>query len=281
MDLLQLQHTFLQAGFHREYKLVQISDAHIVCIDADSTPEDVQLFHSTLTHWRSIKRDFAAIYGEFCDERYDIEPCLLLQKLMDHAVHSGAQALLISGDVMETITESALRYLRNLFAAYPLPILFCPGNHCLEDAQDPENLYPKLGTLIPEPEFQTLDMGEFRIIAIDNARKTVSDRVLHLLREALCDPRPILLMMHIPLKLGEFAKKADDLLKDPYWLVDGETCGENAAELLRLVRDNAHRFLAILAGHVHGNVEGAVAPGLMQYTASSALIGQGRTYLVK
>ena len=276
MDLLQLQHTVLQAGFHREYTLFQLSDAHLVYADEASSPEDVRLYHDEVTRWYSIKRDFAAIYGEVCDERYDIEPCLLLQKLMDHAVHSGAQALLISGDVMETITESALRYLRNLFAAYPLPILFCPGNHCLEDAQDPENLYPKLGTLIPDPEFQILDMEEFRIIAVDDSRKTVSDRVLHLLREALCDPRPILLMLHIPLKLGEFAQKAEDLLQDPYWLVDGETCGENAAALLQLVRENAHRFLAVLSGHVHGNIEGVIAPGLMQITTSSALIGQGR-----
>ena len=280
MELLQLDRTVIKKGFSRPYRLFQLSDAHLACTDDHSTPEDTVLARELTAHWMTIKRDFAALYHEFCDERYDTDPCVLLKALMDHAAASGAEALLISGDLMERVTDSCIRYLRGVFDAYPLPILFCPGNHCYANAQgEKQNLYSCLRTLIPDPEFQTLDMGEFRIIAVDDAMRAVSDRVLSLLRTALEDPRPILLMCHIPLRMGEYDRLIGDTL-DPYFFLNGETDGENAAAFLHLVEENAHRFIAVLAGHVHGTLEHPIAPGLIQYTTSSALIGKGREIVI-
>ena len=86
-------------------------------------------------------------------------------------------------------------------------------------------------------------------------------------------------MLHAPVKLGEFGEVMWAKIGN-YFLL-GEEDGENARELLRLIKENDERLIAVLAGHIHGSVEYHITDKLMQYTTSSALIGKGREIIIK
>ena len=66
-----------------------------------------------------------------------------------------------------------------------------------------------------------------------------------------------------------------------YFLMGAEGDGENAHELLRLVKENDKKLVAVLAGHIHGAVQYPITDKLTQYTASSGLIGYGREIIIK
>ena len=80
-----------------------------------------------------MKRDYAERFGEFCDERYDIESNLIFEALVGFALTEKPDALIFSGDIIDRVTDSNLRYLRSFLSTYPIPVIYCPGNHAWTD----------------------------------------------------------------------------------------------------------------------------------------------------
>ena len=54
-----------------------------------------------------------------------------------------------------------------------------------------------------------------------------------------------------------------------------------SGEAVKLVVRGVEGELAVLAGHIHMNYEEKITEKLMQYTASSGLIGAGREIIIK
>ena len=111
-DLLQIKRTEIIAGMNKEYVFFQISDIHMAVVDTESSQLDISdniRFHK---QWDSLKYKFADDAKEFCDERYDIEANELFEKLAEYALEINSDALILSGDIMDRVTESNLRYLK-------------------------------------------------------------------------------------------------------------------------------------------------------------------------
>lgn len=280
MELLQIKKTVLCADIGREYKFFQISDMHMACLDELSTKEDIA-DNIRARRWDTMKRDFAEQAGELCDERYDIEADKLFDMLTKRAIDFGADALILSGDIFDRITESNLRYLKRFMAEYPLPVIYCFGNHdSMNINGEYVNQYERFAGIVENPECDAYYLDGLTVVTIDNGTKKITDRQIAFLEEQLRGENKILLVVHAPLNIGEFGKSLAKKLS-PYFLqgVDGDP--ENAFKFNELVKNNDDKIVAVLAGHIHCFYEGEATEELLQMTTSSGLIGAGREIIIK
>ncbi len=279
-ELLQITKTEINMGLEKEYRFFQISDAHIAYIDEKSSEIDALDHERSQNQWGTLKIDFANQFNEFFDDRYNLEAHVLLQYLMEYAKAINADAIIFSGDIMDRVTESNIRYLKKTINDFPIKVVYCPGNHAHHDEYGVRrNMYDRFDGLISNPEFDVFDFGEFKIVTVDNGAKQISDNQLRRLKEELAENKKILLVLHAPIKLGEFGKVMGEKIGDYFLLSKNDS--ENAKMFIETIENNDDKFIAILAGHVHGSVEYSVTKNLIQYTTSSALIGKGREISIK
>ena len=280
-NFLQIKKTSIYADIDKEIKLFQISDAHMACIDEQSGELDEICYRDFHANWHRIKREFAEKAGEFCDERYDIEPYLIFERLAQYAVDIEADALVLSGDIFDRVSDSNLRYMKKFLATYQLPVIYCLGNHdWITETHEHKNQYDRLNGIVNNPEIDSFQMGEIEVVTVDNGTKRITDRQLSFLEGKLKGEKKVLLVVHAPLNMGQFGKDVSQRMS-PYFLlgVDGDC--ENAFKFIELVQKYENNIIAVLAGHIHSFYEEKITDNLTQYTASSALIGAGREIIIK
>ena len=182
---------------------------------------------------------------------------------------------------MDRVTDSSIRYISNVLEKCRLPVIYCPGNHESLDIDGKyKNLYKRLTPIIKNPSFDMWDYGEFKIITIDNGTKNIADNQIDNLLLELKEDKKILLVLHAPLRLGEFGDLSTSKFGSYFVMgVDGDP--ENVHRLIQIIDENQDKFIGILAGHVHTSFESPVGDSLMQITTSSALIGVGREIIIK
>ncbi len=281
MGLLQIKRTELNLGLKREYRFFQISDLHLSFCDSESSLVDVNEHKRSSEGWKKLKLEFANQNDEFCDERYDVEANVLFEALCNYACDFNADALILSGDIMDRVTESNIRYLKRFFEKFPLPIIYCPGNHCsMNEYGEHINQYDRIKDLFPSsPYFQAFDYEEFEIIAVDN-NLPITDGQLNLLKEKILSDKKLLLIEHKPLLLGEFGEIMLEKIGS-YFFMGTKNDDDNTMEFVNLVKENSHRFIAVLCGHIHSAKEYKITDNLMQISTSSGLIGAGREIIIK
>ena len=280
-ELLQIKKTEINIGLKRDYRFFQISDAHIAYIDKNSSQVDIEDNKRFHKQWDSLKVDFANQFNENCDERYDLEAHILFEKLASYAVEHGADVLVLSGDILDRVTDSNIRYLEKFISSYPLKVIYCPGNHAHHDEFGVRrNMYDRLQGVIKNPEFDVFDFDEFSVVTVDNGMKNITDFQIEKLKNEISKDKKILLVLHAPLNIGKFGEKMSKKISK-YFLLGSEGDSENDFEFVNLIKSNDKKFIAILAGHIHGFAEYNVTDRLVQYTTSSALIGSGREIVIK
>ena len=280
MELLQIKKTELYVGLKKEYRFFQISDMHLSCLDENSSQKDINEHKHFHSQWDTLKVDFAKDNDEFCDERYNIEPTILFEALCNRAIEFKADALILSGDIMDRVTESNIRYLKSLFSKLQIPVIYCLGNHAyINEEGNRLCQYDRLSQLIKSPELASYDFGEFELIAIDN-NKPISENQLAFLKEKLESNKKLLLVEHKPLLLGEFGEKLLDKL-GTYFFVGTENDADTTKKFVNLVEEHSDHFIAILCGHIHSAREYKITENLMQISTSSGLIGAGREIIIK
>lgn len=280
-DLLQIEKTIIEIGLKREYKFFQISDMHMSYVDSESSlidREELKRYHK---QWDTLKRDFAKQFNEVCDERYDIEPNIIFEALCGYALKQKADALILSGDIMDRVTESNLRYMRKFVSTYPIPVIYCLGNHgAMNERGEKLNQYHRFEGIIDNPEIDTFDFEEIKIVTFDNGGAGITDNQLNKLTATLCENKPTLIVVHKPLNLGEFGEKMCKELS-PYFLMGVKGDSENTYKALETIKSSSKNIIGVFAGHIHGAKQYKIFGNTYQYTASSGLIGAGREIIIK
>lgn len=280
-ELVQISKTVIDLGLKREYKFFQISDAHMACIDENSSEADLAEYKRSHEQWDSLKIHYAERFGEFYDDRYQVEPYVLFEALTKYALEFGADALILSGDIMDRVSDSNIRYLKKFKDNYPIPVIYCPGNHARTDEYGVHRkMYERFEGLMDNPEFDIIDYEDFEIVVVDNGTKEITRNQIDRLKVEIDKNKRILLLIHAPLKLGQFDKEVGKVVNH-YFVMGSQYDSEEAREFVELVKNNDTHFIGVLAGHIHASVEYNITDNLKQYTTSSALIGYGREIVIK
>ena len=124
------------------------------------------------------------------------------------------------------------------------------------------------------PGVKTMDFEGFRIVAVDDSRKTVSSADLEALRALCAEGTPIIILCHVPIATPYCRHLCQEKMtgKNDYFYLDSETEDENGRAFVELCVNNS-AIRAVVCGHVHGYYEMEFAPGKPQIIGSQGMAG--------
>ncbi len=272
MDMFYIiKETEINIGLKRVYRFIQISDTHICAFDELSTDDEIAFVHKRENDWKPVKEMYARNYGDPFGKEHDLPMQDAFVKLMDFTVAESPEAVLFTGDILDNMHPAGERLIRKELERYGGKYLCVPGNH------ENETLDGVWGGV------KTLDFDGFSIVALDNRKKTVTDKTLADLKAVIEKGVPLIVIMHVPIATAMNIKSleifSDEKLAPNYFVIDEENCDDNAKELIKLLK--SENVKAVLCGHVHGWHESEYAPGKKQYCNSAGMIGNIRKLTVK
>ena len=114
------------------------------------------------------------------------------------------------------------------------------------------------------------------ILGLDDSQRAVNAGQLETLKRLLCGEKPLLILMHVPFSTPENRAILEEC--GEYFRLDHPQATPEAEVFRELIRENAHKIVAVMAGHLHfGNVSELV-PGVTQYVSSQGILGNINRY---
>lgn len=273
-ESLQVAETRLKIlSLPRTYTFLHIADTHLALADDRSSEEERQLAARQTPYWQEQKRRFANGFGEVCEGVYDRSALEQFEAFLRLAERDSADGLLVAGDLLDFTGGANLRYLEAAFARCTMPVVWARGNHEQSRHMAEEQAYSKL--MGGDPAFHVQEYNGLLVAAVDNSRKAISKDQLARFSALLTRGLPVLLLLHIPLRTAAFEPVVLGRHSTAF-LMGTEEDGGEAKAFCRMALAEDSPVAAVLAGHVHFAMEALFAPGRIQATASSGLIGACR-----
>ena len=253
----------------RKKVIWHFSDVHLSGYDTLSTEEEVLRAKAASEGWEETRRYFAVKNGEPWEPEQRLPASDHLKTLLELA--KTGDALLVAGDMSEYISSANMRCLDEAFDCFPIPWLAVCGNHD-PAAQIPEgHVYSRV-----KQEAQILELEDMVILGLDDSQRAVNVGQLETLKRLLAGEKPLLILMHVPFSTPENRAILEEC--GEYFRLDHPQATPEAEVFRELIRENAERIVAVMAGHLHfGNVSELV-PGVTQYVSSQGILGNINRY---
>lgn len=253
----------------RKKVIWHFSDVHLTEYDALSTPEEVLRAKESAEGWEETRRYFAVKNGEPWEPEQRIPAAEHLKALLELA--KTGDALLVAGDMSEYISPANMRHLDEAFGSFPIPWMAVCGNHDPADQIPEGHVYSRV-----KQEAQILELEDMVILGLDDSQRAVNAGQLETLKRLLRGEKPLLILMHVPFSTPENRAILEEC--GEYFRLDHPQATPEAEVFRELIRENAHKIVAVMAGHLHfGNVSELV-PGVTQYVSSQGILGNINRY---
>ena len=253
----------------RKKVIWHFSDIHLSEYDALSTPEEILRAKESAEGWEETRRYFAVKNGEPWEPEQRIPAAEHLKALLELA--KTGDALLVAGDMSEYISPANMRHLDEAFGSFPIPWLAVCGNHDPADQIPEGHVYSRV-----KQEAQILELEDMVILGLDDSQRAVNAGQLETLKRLLRGEKPLLILMHVPFSTPENRAILEEC--GEYFRLDHPQATPEAEVFRELIRENAHKIVAVMAGHLHfGNVSELV-PGVTQYVSSQGILGNINRY---
>jgi len=250
-------------GVQGEHTFMHITDTHVNVWDEEATEEERTTAEKQDEMWRTFKGRFAEANGEPYEAPQTIPTKAAFEKQLALAEELKPEALLLSGDNLELSHPAGERYLTKMLEGYSGQYLIVPGNH--EDQS-----FGKLWS----PGVKVQDFDGFRIAAVDDSRKTVSEADLDTLRSLCSEGIPLIILCHIPLSTPNCRAMCKEKMTgmNEYFYLDSETEDVYGKAFVELCM-NSDTIKAVICGHVHGYYKMELVPGKPQIIGSQGMAG--------
>ena len=247
--------------------IYHFSDCHLGVADADSTPAEREAAAKAEKEFDECRRWFS----DHCKEPFDptLTACAYFEEML--AACGDGDAVLCAGDLVESFVPATLRYVEEK-TAY-LPFMTVCGNH------DTPDKFPADGALsAAAAPVQQMDLGDLLVLGFDDSARTITPEQLAALEEAIVGDKPVLVLLHIPFAVPE----NEAMLRGcgEYFRLNYDGCPAENREFIRLIADNPHRIVAVLAGHLHFHHVCPVTAPLTQYVSSQGMCGHLNRYVI-
>lgn len=245
-------------GISGTYRLLHLSDSHMSPDSALDSDDD----RARAAHLRAVWMGHGN--GLTQEENF----CTLTA----FGRHEQADLFVLAGDMTDFPSPGTAAEGKKLYDAAGR-YLYVPGNH--EGGALHYPLYEAATN--GNPAIQVIDLGELRLIGVDNASHTVSDEVLETLCDVLYGDKPVIVVHHTPLSTPTLRPAAVAYWQDVSYFLFGEAgTDRNAAEYQRLLQKEHTQLKAVLAGHLHFAHVDTFENGVTQYVSAPCLAGYGR-----
>lgn len=271
MSFIQENIITLNFNLKKQYTLVHFSDVHVIDITNNETIQEQEKAEKGEQAWYRVRKDFAIHFNEVCDERHMIPSCLCLDKLLDYSKNINPDCLIMTGDIIDYYSKANLSYLENSLKDISLPYTICCGNH-----EAPSTIFDNLTN--NQSDYKVTRLEEIKIIALDDSKKSFSQKQYDLLKEELKENIPTIICFHIPLLTNTNSKEMSKY--DQYFIIDHNNCDIVSKETIDLFINNVN-VKAILCGHTHGASTSMYCKNKPIICASSGLIGYVNKIIIK
>ena len=254
------------AGVERTV-VYHFSDLHLAVADDASTPDEVAAAQKATREFDDCRRWFS----EHCKEPFDGDLTAADYFAEILAACGDGDAVLCAGDLAECYHPATMAYLDAAVA--DLPFMTVCGNHDLAD-KIPDG-YALSAAKAP---VQRMELPALTVLGFDDSRRVITAEQLAALRAALAEEKPLMILMHIPFAVLE----NEAMLRGcgEYFRLNHDDCPQENLEFIRLITENAHRIVAVLAGHLHFNHTCPVTDTLTQYVSSQGMCGHLNKYII-
>jgi len=244
-------------GLQRTYRILHLSDAHM---NPDSPLDSDEARSKAAEHREVWMRHGNGITQE---ENF--------RRLVAFGKQEQADLFVFAGDMTDFPspgTAAAGKALYDTAGNY----LYVIGNH--EGVKEHYALFEPATN--GNPLVQVKDLGELRIVGVDNASHTVDKAVLDTLCDVLYGDKPVIIVHHTPLSTPTLRPDAIAYWQDiSYFLFGEQGLDENAKEYVRLLTAEHTQLRAVLCGHLHIAHADTFENGVVQYISAPALTGYG------
>jgi predicted MPP superfamily phosphohydrolase len=272
MSFIQENVVKVNLGVSKEYVLIQISDVHAVTFDhRQDDDEAIAKARGQEKVWMRQRLDFAKKFQEAYDSSALYPSTECLRQLLDYANENHPNLVLLTGDIVDYYSPTNYDFLETSIRSLKSPYLFSCGNH--ESPTDPFQ-----GICHGNVDFQTVDLGEFMVVSIHNAKRKIKPDQLSALEDLLQTNKPLILTMHIPM-MTEY-NTAEFTQLDSYYSMKYNDCDETTSQFIRLVA-SSDAVKVVFCGHTHGSIASLIAPNKIQYCCSSGLIGHVNKIIIQ
>ena len=246
-EKLVMKEEILIEGLEEEYDFLFLTDLHIVAMSAKDTSKEQ-------ASAKERKVQFVNAEG--------VESAEQFPEWIAYANEQSYEAVLLGGDLIDAPTGGNLTLLDEQLKKLEKPYLYAPGNH---DWTQPweymtqtaiEEYRPRLAPYMNDcPEIQCLDIGEIRIIAVDNSSDQVHEEALAEYTELLHTEKKVIVLLHVPLITQSVLGRAREVWSSPVVLGGGNYGGiypdKYSQQFMDLTTAADSPVELVLAGHVH------------------------------
>jgi 3',5'-cyclic AMP phosphodiesterase CpdA len=209
-----------------------------------------------------------------------VSPMDCLEMTLAMAKEKKPDLLILGGDIVNYPSERLVQTTLRMLTDTGIPWIYTAGNHDWYYPGEPgerEELRQKWieKRLLPlyrgtDPMFHSLIWTGVNFVTVDNSTNTIQERQLDFYRQQIAKPYPIVLFVHIPLRMpGTGRRKNDDEDTFPAKVKDAAS-----VRFLELVMQTP-QLAGIFAGHTHEN-RVTVSGGKIQYVTSQGADGRYR-----
>lgn len=234
-------------GLKEEYTILFLTDTHLIVMSEDDE--------------ECVATNASERYPMFFDAQ-GVSSAEQFPVWMDYAVEKQLDAVLFGGDIIDYPSEANLKYLQSNLEQLNMPYLYTLGNHdwtyLWEYMTDfgREEYLPLMKPFVGEnTAIQSLDMGEFIIVSVDNSEGQINEEALEEYHAILSQGKPVIVMLHVPLLTQSVLTKAKENWSTPVVIGGGNYGGiypNDATEtFMKETTAEDSPVVAILSGHVH------------------------------
>lgn len=275
--------TVMMKGIDKPIKVMQITDTHVSCDNHRDKPFDqystrMRNAFDEVRHYKS---------GD------TVHPSMCFADLMDEAVASGVDMIVLTGDIINYPAQSSVDFILGQLQRSGKPFIYTSGNHDwhyegMPGSADSQREKWTNSTLKPlyqgqNAAYSSTVAGGINFVAIDNSTYQVSAEQLAFFEGQKKLRMPIVLLMHIPL----YVEGGDYGCGNPAWGYDSDREYEierrerwpksgNSASTTKFLKEvTSTEGIVLLTGHTHNNrvdIEG----DMVQYVSDGNYNGSSR-----
>lgn len=271
----ELDTAILMKRLDQPFTILHIADSH-VSLEGDETEEPY-------VTWSKYMREInlPGTHKHFKTSAI-VSPMDCLEMTLEIAKERKPDLLVLGGDIVNYPSELLVKTVFKMLTDTGIPWIYTAGNHDWyypDEPGDKEELRQKWieKRLLPlyqgtDPMFNSLIWKNVNIVTVDNSTNTILDRQLDFYKQQMAKPYPIVLFVHIPLRMPGMTmmrRRPESGDTPPVRQED-----PNSVKFLDLVMQTP-QLAGIFAGHTHEN-RVTVSKGKIQYVTSQGADGRYR-----
>lgn len=247
------------------------SDSHLTEFDEFSDQAETEKAQKQTAAWENVRAGFASAYGEPYGEGQQASGKEHFENLINAC--ADGDALVIAGDTLDYVSGANLRLVSKQFDAIKCPFIAVCGNH-----EKPEDIPDGIAVSAMKQPVQVLDLGDLIIIGFDNSKRLITREQLDALNKAYESGKAVLVAFHVPIMTSgneQALRRAGE-----YFRLNYDGCPDENLEFIDIIKANASRTAAVLAGHLHFNNISEITDGVTQYVSTQGITGNINRYVI-